>query len=159
MRTAASCGENQRSRPTKNRETTSKHQGENRLTERIHRGARLFPPRSALKRESVRGVWSVFVLEGTNSERKMAACFLHRGAFLTIGLPAGRCARPHADMKKPSREERQASCGRKRRYRSQGDALEAAALLGLERQRMAYLCPLCSRWHLASATGRNRRGY
>lgn len=59
-------------------------------------------------------------------------------------------------MKKPTREEKKSRCGSKRRYRSQGDALDAAALLGLERQRTAYLCPLCTRWHLAS--GHARRG-
>ena len=42
-------------------------------------------------------------------------------------------------------------CARKRRYATQGEALTAAAILGLERQRKAYLCPLCNRWHLASA--------
>lgn len=41
-------------------------------------------------------------------------------------------------------------CTRKRRYRSQGDALDAARLAGVERQRHAYLCPLCGHWHLAS---------
>lgn len=41
-------------------------------------------------------------------------------------------------------------CTRKRRYRSQGDALDAARLAGVERQRYAYLCPLCGHWHLAS---------
>jgi hypothetical protein len=53
-------------------------------------------------------------------------------------------------MKKPTRDERQRMCVRKRRYRSQGDALDAALLAGRERQRQAYLCPLCRHWHLAS---------
>lgn len=53
-------------------------------------------------------------------------------------------------MKKPTRETRQRMCVRKRRYRSQGDALDAAAILGLERRRTAYLCPLCQHWHLSS---------
>jgi hypothetical protein len=53
-------------------------------------------------------------------------------------------------MKKPTREERQRMCTTKRRYRSQGDALEAAALAGVERRRKAYLCPLCRQWHLTS---------
>jgi hypothetical protein len=39
-------------------------------------------------------------------------------------------------------------CTRKRRYRSQGDALDAALLAGVERQRSAYCCPLCGHWHL-----------
>lgn len=52
--------------------------------------------------------------------------------------------------KKPTRDEQQRMCTRKRRYASQADALEAAALLGLERLRTAYLCPICRRWHLAS---------
>lgn len=41
-------------------------------------------------------------------------------------------------------------CTRKRRYRSQGDALEAAMLTGAGRGRTAYLCPLCRQWHLTS---------
>lgn len=52
--------------------------------------------------------------------------------------------------KKPNREERERMCTRKRRYNTQGDALDAAALLGLERQRKAYLCTVCKRWHLAT---------
>jgi hypothetical protein len=39
-------------------------------------------------------------------------------------------------------------CTRKRRYSSQGDALDAALLAGVERQRKAYLCPICGHWHL-----------
>ncbi len=54
-------------------------------------------------------------------------------------------------MKKPTRDERQRMCVRKRRYNSQGDALEAAAILGLSRQRQAYHCPLCRKWHLTSS--------
>jgi hypothetical protein len=53
-------------------------------------------------------------------------------------------------MKKPTRDERQRMCVRKRRYRTQGDALDAALILGLARQRTAYLCPLCRLWHLSS---------
>ena len=56
-------------------------------------------------------------------------------------------------MKKPTRDERQRSCTRKRRYRSQGDALDAAMLLGIERQRAAYHCPLCGTWHLTTLGG------
>ncbi len=54
-------------------------------------------------------------------------------------------------MKKPTAEERHHRCARKRRYKSQGDALDAAMVLGLERQRTAYRCPLCGHWHLATA--------
>lgn len=53
-------------------------------------------------------------------------------------------------MKKPTREERQQMCVRKRRYASQGEALNAALVLGIERQRTAYLCPVCRKWHLAT---------
>ncbi len=52
-------------------------------------------------------------------------------------------------MKRPTREERHHVCGRKRRYRSAGDALDAALLAGVERQSTAYRCPLCGQWHLA----------
>ena len=45
-------------------------------------------------------------------------------------------------------------CTRKRRYRTQADALDAALILGLARERKAYLCPLCGQWHLASETRR-----
>jgi len=54
-------------------------------------------------------------------------------------------------MKKPTREEQKHRCTRKRRYRTQGDALDAAMIAGVERQRIAYRCPLCGHWHLASA--------
>lgn len=54
-------------------------------------------------------------------------------------------------MKKPTHEEKKRMCIRKRRYRSQGDALDAALLTGTERQRKAYLCPVCQHWHLTSA--------
>jgi hypothetical protein len=57
-------------------------------------------------------------------------------------------------MRDPSRrlgrEERQRMCTRKRRYRSQGDALDAAMFVGAERSRQAYLCPICQHWHLTS---------
>lgn len=42
-------------------------------------------------------------------------------------------------------------CTGKRRYATQGDALDAAAIAGWERRRKAYLCPLCRRWHLTSS--------
>ena len=54
-------------------------------------------------------------------------------------------------MKKPNHEERQRMCVRKRRYASQGEALNAALVAGVERRRKAYLCPVCRRWHLSSA--------
>ncbi len=53
-------------------------------------------------------------------------------------------------MKKPTREERGRMCTGKRKYRSQGDALDAALLAGVERRRSAYLCQLCGKWHLTS---------
>ena len=53
-------------------------------------------------------------------------------------------------MKKPTREERQNMCIRKRRYRTEGEALNAALLAGVERHRKAYLCSLCHHWHLTS---------
>jgi hypothetical protein len=53
-------------------------------------------------------------------------------------------------MKEPTREERQLRCFRKRRYRSQGDALDAALVAGVERQRKAYPCPYCKQWHLTT---------
>jgi hypothetical protein len=53
-------------------------------------------------------------------------------------------------MKKPTPEGRQRMCVRKRKYRSQGDALDAALLRGVERGRSAYRCPLCGLWHLTS---------
>jgi hypothetical protein len=56
-------------------------------------------------------------------------------------------------VKEPTREERQLRCFRKRRYRSQGDALDAALVAGVERQRKAYLCPHCKLWHLTTIEG------
>ncbi|HXN35017.1 MAG TPA: hypothetical protein VN877_02535 [Opitutaceae bacterium] len=53
-------------------------------------------------------------------------------------------------MKEPTPEERQLRCFRKRRYASQGDALDAAMLAGVERQRKAYLCTYCRKWHLTT---------
>jgi hypothetical protein len=50
----------------------------------------------------------------------------------------------------PPADERRRGCQRKRRYASAGDALDAAAVLGVERGREAYHCPLCGRWHLTS---------
>lgn len=47
-------------------------------------------------------------------------------------------------------EARHQACGRKRRYRSQGDALDAALLAGVERERAAYRCRYCGQWHLTT---------
>lgn len=54
-------------------------------------------------------------------------------------------------MKKPTADERKRMCTGKRRYRTQGDALDAAAVAGVERRRQAYHCRLCGLWHLTSA--------
>jgi len=51
---------------------------------------------------------------------------------------------------RPTLGERRSMCTGKRRYRSQADALDAVAVLGLERQRAAYRCPVCGLWHLTS---------
>jgi hypothetical protein len=53
-------------------------------------------------------------------------------------------------MKQPTADERKRMCTGKRRYRTQGDALDAALLSGVERQRSAYRCTLCGHWHLTS---------
>lgn len=53
-------------------------------------------------------------------------------------------------MKKPTPETRRRMCTAKRRYRSQGDALDTAMIAGVERQRSAYRCALCGHWHLTS---------
>jgi hypothetical protein len=53
-------------------------------------------------------------------------------------------------MKQPTPHERSLRCFRKRRYRTQGDALDAAMVAGVERQRKAYQCPYCRMWHLTT---------
>lgn len=53
-------------------------------------------------------------------------------------------------MKKPTRDERKRMCTGKRRYRTQGDALDAAVVVGVAHQRSAYRCTLCGQWHLTS---------
>lgn len=53
-------------------------------------------------------------------------------------------------MRKPTAEDRKRMCTGKRRYRTQGDALDAALLAGVERQRTAYRCTVCGKWHLTS---------
>ena len=58
-------------------------------------------------------------------------------------------------MKRPTHDERHQTCTRKRRYRTQADALDVALLAGVERQRTAYSCPLCGQWHLATKLGRD----
>ena len=55
-------------------------------------------------------------------------------------MPRKKILRPRDDR----------GCRGKRRYATEGDALDAAAVLGLERLRQAYRCPLCQRWHLSS---------
>jgi hypothetical protein len=47
-------------------------------------------------------------------------------------------------------ELRARMCTRKRRYRTEADALDAAQMVGVERQRKAYRCPCCNTWHLTS---------
>ena len=59
-------------------------------------------------------------------------------------------------MKKPTQDERRHRCTRKRRYHTQGDALDAALLAGVARQRTAYQCQLCGHWHLTTS-GRSLR--
>lgn len=53
-------------------------------------------------------------------------------------------------MRKPTAEERKRMCTGKRRYRTEGDALDAALLAGVGRRRSAYRCRLCGCWHLTS---------
>ena len=53
--------------------------------------------------------------------------------------------------KRPAGNHPLPGCTGKRRYRSQGDALDAVAVLGLARSRKAYLCQFCGYWHLTSA--------
>jgi hypothetical protein len=53
-------------------------------------------------------------------------------------------------MKRRPSEPQREVCAKKRRYPSQGHALEAAMIAGVERERVAYLCPECGCWHLAS---------
>ena len=60
----------------------------------------------------------------------------------------------NSNMKNPTREQRRHTCTRKRRYRTQGDALDAALLAGVERLRIAYHCPICGQWHLATKPAR-----
>jgi hypothetical protein len=57
-------------------------------------------------------------------------------------------------VKEPTHGERELRCLRKRRYKTQGDALDAAMVAGVERERKAYLCPYCRQWHLTTAAPR-----
>jgi hypothetical protein len=70
---------------------------------------------------------------------------------LTAALAHGKSLAQLLAVKKPTAEARQHMCTRKRRYRTQADALDAAAVVGVERRRSAYRCPLCRWWHLTSA--------
>jgi hypothetical protein len=60
-------------------------------------------------------------------------------------------------MKPIAIDDRQNNCRTERRYASQGDALDAAMLAGVERERVAYRCPICGRWHLATKDDAGRR--
>lgn len=68
-------------------------------------------------------------------------------AGLTPGPPRVETDR---SMRKPTAEERKHRCTRKRRYRTPGDALDAALVAGVAGARTAYRCPLCGLWHLTS---------
>lgn len=81
------------------------------------------------------------------------------GPFFTICTPSSECGRagtyPLPMKSIPDSELRFQMCTRKRRYPNQGKALEAAMLAGVERQRVAYRCAVCGKWHLATR-GRRR---
>jgi hypothetical protein len=71
--------------------------------------------------------------------------------FTAIAIRVIRAIRGESvPMKKPTTDERKRMCTGKRRYRTQGDALDAALVAGVERQRSAYRCTLCGQWHLTS---------
>lgn len=72
------------------------------------------------------------------------------GPFLCPGSSAGTEAASLGSLKKPTHDERRRMCTGKRRYQTQGDALDAALLAGVARRRKAYLCALCRQWHLTS---------
>jgi len=55
-------------------------------------------------------------------------------------------------MKRPRIVEKKPSCKGKRRYKTQGDALDGAMLAGVERERKAYVCPWCGLWHLTTVS-------
>ena len=52
--------------------------------------------------------------------------------------------------RKLTAEQRARMCTGKRRYPTEGAALQAAQLVGVERWRQAYLCAACGKWHLTS---------
>ena len=52
------------------------------------------------------------------------------------------------------RDTRDRMCTGKRKYRSPADALDAVAVLGLERERSAYRCAACGSWHLTTKPAR-----
>jgi len=54
-------------------------------------------------------------------------------------------------MKRPRPVVQNLACKGKRRYRTQGDALDGAMLAGFARQRKAYVCPWCGLWHLTTS--------
>lgn len=60
-------------------------------------------------------------------------------------------------MKKPTADERHQMCTRKRRYRTEADALEAAFLATGIHRASAYRCPLCGSWHVTSGSIRGRK--
>ncbi len=74
-----------------------------------------------------------------------------RRAERTARSCAARTGALNAGVKKPPREIRDRMCTRKRRYRTPGDALDAALLAGVERRRSAYRCQVCGHWHLTTS--------
>jgi len=98
--------------------------------------------RHAAERASFRDARKFAPLRSASGPQRGGASPHLRGVRHTATLPG---------VKKPTAEERQRMCTRKRRYRTQADALDAAAVAGVERRRSAYRCPLCRCWHLTSA--------
>jgi len=74
------------------------------------------------------------------------------GVFVLVWLaPGASCVMARGEiMKRRIPADKQPTCRGKRRYRTQGDALEAAMLAGVERKRRAYVCPWCGQWHLTT---------
>lgn len=58
-------------------------------------------------------------------------------------------------MKKLSCDQRHRMCIRKRRYRTEADALDAALLTTSKWGASAYRCTVCGQWHLTSQGPRN----
>lgn len=67
-------------------------------------------------------------------------------------FPGARSGHTQTAMRRRPSPGPRPRCQGKRRYRSQGDALDAALVAGVERHRRAYLCPDCGHWHLTSAS-------